>query len=54
MTTTDTMTNQDRSLYGCPSWCNFDHAGEGFMEPGDHKRDLAHLPGPLGDSAVST
>lgn len=47
---TTTTTTEDRTLYGCPSWCNFDHAGEILMEPGDHKRDLAHLAGPLGDS----
>jgi hypothetical protein len=43
MTTTDTTTPTDRTLYGCPSWCAFDHAGEILMEPGDHMRDLAKL-----------
>ena len=37
------MTTQDRTLYGCPSWCTFDHDGGPFIEPGGHKRPLAAL-----------
>jgi hypothetical protein len=47
---TTTATTQDRTLYGCPSWCTFDHAGEILMEPGDHKHELATLGDPFGDS----
>jgi len=41
---TPTMTpTEDRALYGCPSWCNFDHAGEIYVDPGEHTRALAQL-----------
>ena len=50
MTSTDTANPQDRTLYGCPSWCTFDHAGDILMEPGDHKRALAKLTDEFGDS----
>jgi hypothetical protein len=50
MTTTITSTTEARRLLGCPTWCNFDHLGDVYMEPGDHTRALAQLGREGGDS----